>query len=150
MHFWNLHWCTSTHIFDTKCVFDPCRPTKMCIWLLLLTFLLLTVIQEIFACRKFSRISGNSQNFPARNYYQHTVGLFTFHLVFTEWKSDIPPLESSGALKIKKFTKGLPTSRIREIFMSWNFPVLQYIWDHLFGPNRRPFGRTCNPYVLTS
>ncbi len=50
-----------------------------------------TVKQEIFACRKFSRISRiswDSRKFPAREYYLEEVKVFSFQRNFTESKSD--------------------------------------------------------------
>ncbi len=44
-----------------------------------------TVEQQIFACRKFSWISTDSRKFHAREYYQNTVGVFSFQPDFTDF-----------------------------------------------------------------
>ena len=67
----------------------------------------ITVEQQIFACRKFpriSRFSADSRIFHAREYYHYTVGVLSFHWVFTEWKSDKYKL-SKNACKVDTTSK---------------------------------------------
>ena len=74
-----------------------------------------TVEQQIFACMKFSRISrisADSRIFPAREYYQYTVLVLSFHQAFTEWKSEF----DKQGLILKLRTPLYP--QIREIFLS--------------------------------
>ncbi len=53
--------------------------------------------------------------------YLHKVGVLSFHWAFTEsWKPLL--FINSRNFPVAK----LPTPRIREIFLSWNFPVIQY------------------------
>ncbi len=65
-----------------------------------------TVEQEIFVCRKFSQISQDSWNFPAREYYHFTV-----------WESSGPQLyENSQTFPACE----LPMAQICENFLLYS------------------------------
>ncbi len=86
--------------------------------------LISTVEQQIFACRKFSRISQisrDSRNFPAREYYYFTAGVLSFHHDFTEWKSDIYRLSNSPS---KLTLSGL----ISEVGSSCDYTGRSHVW----------------------
>ena len=65
----------------------------------------ITVEQQIFACRKYSRISADSRKFPAHEYCT---------------------LLTKNSRKCHACE--LPTLQIRENFMSRKIPVLQYVF----------------------